>query len=85
MTEVFADTWYFLALVGSDDAGNARAAAASREARRRGSLLVTTAWVLTEVGDALAHPVARPAFPRLEQFTRECSRMPQTSPAHPRR
>jgi hypothetical protein len=65
VTEVFADAWYFLALVGSDDADNARAVAASREARRRGALLVTTAWVLTEVGDALVAPAARPAFPRV--------------------
>jgi predicted nucleic acid-binding protein len=65
VTEVFADARYFLALVGSDDADNARAFAASREAKRRGSRLVTTAWVLTEVGDALASPAARPAFLRV--------------------
>jgi hypothetical protein len=29
--------------------------------------------------------VPKPERGVLEQFTRECSRMPQTSPAHPRR
>ncbi|HEY3322533.1 MAG TPA: PIN domain-containing protein [Planctomycetota bacterium] len=64
MREVFADTYYFLALLGIGDAGHSRAVAMSRTARKRGWRLVTTGWVLTELGDALCLPADRPAFVR---------------------
>jgi predicted nucleic acid-binding protein len=51
MTPVFADTFFFLALINPRDAAHARAVAAANQ--RTGPLL-TTAWSLTEVADALA-------------------------------
>ena len=51
MTPVFADTFFFLALINPRDAAHSRAVAAATV--RTGPLL-TTAWVLTEVADGLA-------------------------------
>lgn len=51
MTPVFADTYFFLALINPRDAAHPSAVAAANS--RRGPLL-TTAWVLTEVADGLA-------------------------------
>jgi predicted nucleic acid-binding protein len=59
MNVVFADTYYYLALVSDHDAGHGRAAAFSLAYRGR---VVTTPWVLTEVGDALAAPDRRHVF-----------------------
>jgi hypothetical protein len=53
MNLTFADTYYYLALLNPRDAGHARAITASAG---RSSKLVTTRWVLAEVGDALATP-----------------------------
>src|SRR5437870_8974726 len=50
MKSVFADTFYFLALLNERDAAHARAVAASRIA---GLALVTTEFVLIELADAL--------------------------------
>jgi len=62
MNPVFADTFYFLALLNVKDAahGRARQFSASQNAP-----LVTTAWVLTEVGDALARSTKRQGFLQL--------------------
>jgi predicted nucleic acid-binding protein len=51
MSAVFADTFFFLAILNRADAAHSRASELSRRLRRR---RITTAWVLTEVGDALA-------------------------------
>ena len=59
MPVVFADTYYYLALVSPRDAGHERAAAFSRAYHGR---VLTTPWVLTEVADALASPVQRGLF-----------------------
>jgi len=59
---IFADSFYFLALLRLEDSAHARALAASQNRTDR---LVTTAWVLTEVADALAVPATREGFPRL--------------------
>jgi predicted nucleic acid-binding protein len=56
---VFGDTVYFLALVNARDQLHPQAKELSREPP--GSL-VTTEWVLTEVGDALSAPGAREKF-----------------------
>ena len=56
MKPVFADTYYFLALVNPQDAGHATATAYAKRSELR---CVTTAWVLVEVGDALDAPEAR--------------------------
>ena len=62
MKPIFADSFYFLALLRLEDSAHARALAASQNRTER---LVTTAWVLTEVADALAVPGMREGFPRL--------------------
>jgi uncharacterized protein len=51
MTPLFADTHYFLAIINPDDAYHHDAATF---AGANDAPLVTTAWVLTEVADALA-------------------------------
>lgn len=56
MKPVFADTYYFLALVNSNDTGHA---AATRWAKNPDLRSVTTTWVLVEVADALALPELR--------------------------
>ena len=62
MTPVFADTAYFLALLNPADQWHLQARALSA---RPGTLLVTTEFVLTEVGDAMSQPENRARFTRL--------------------
>jgi predicted nucleic acid-binding protein len=59
MNAVFADTYYYLALLSESDAAHATALQLSRTLS---GTTVTTAWVLAEVADALASPVLRPLF-----------------------
>lgn len=59
MTKTFADTFYLLALLNPRDFGHARAVAAARSIQGQ---LVTTAWVLTELGDAMSAPENRQEF-----------------------
>lgn len=59
MTTYFADSFYYLALLNRDDAKHRAAVALSRDLRGD---QVTTAWVLTEVADALAAPNQRGSF-----------------------
>ena len=59
MTTTFADTFYNLALLNPGDQAHGRAVAFSRQGRVR---VVTTAWVLTEVADALSAPAFRSTF-----------------------
>ena len=59
MNALFADTFYYLALLSRDDATHERAVEVSRTVLAG---TVTTAWVLTEVADALAAPAQRGAF-----------------------
>jgi hypothetical protein len=54
--KVFGDTVHFIALLSTGDRWHARAVAINR---RPLGLLVTTEWVLTEVGDAFSQPGAR--------------------------
>ena len=56
MTPVFADTYFFLALINPRDVAHGAAVAAANS--RRGPLL-TTAWVLTELADGLARTADR--------------------------
>ncbi|MEA3207826.1 MAG: uncharacterized protein QOE70_883 [Chthoniobacter sp.] len=56
---VFADTFYFLALLNRRDPAHARAVGASRIEERR---FLTTAYVLLELGDALAKPSVRAEY-----------------------
>ena len=62
MKALFADSFYFIALLRREDSAHARAIAASQNRTER---LITTAWILTEVADALAIPAMREGFPRL--------------------
>ena len=59
MNALFADTFYYLALLSRDDAQHERAVEVSRTVLAD---TVTTAWVLAEVADALAAPPQRGAF-----------------------
>ncbi len=51
MSNVFADTFYFLALLNPDDRQHGQAVARSEKLR---GTIWTTEWVLTEVADAFA-------------------------------
>ena len=53
MSPCFADTCFYLALLSEQDEEHERAVALNRELN---SPMVTTAWVLTEVADAMASP-----------------------------
>jgi predicted nucleic acid-binding protein len=57
MSTVFADSYFFLAVINEQDQGHARAIDFSKSFHGR---WLTTEWVLTEVGDALAQPHRRP-------------------------
>jgi predicted nucleic acid-binding protein len=56
---VFADTFYFLALLDSREPTHVKAAEISRTPRLR---FLTTEWVLAEFGDAYCHPKDRADF-----------------------
>jgi uncharacterized protein len=72
MKAVFADTFYYLALVSRNDRAQTRAVALPQQLR---AATVTTAWVLTEVADALADPRQRPAFCVLLESLRADSKL----------
>lgn len=59
MKATFADSFYFLALLNRNDQAHARAVLAGSELHGR---LVTTDFVLLEVGDSYSAPEDRPAF-----------------------
>ena len=64
MTTVFADCYYYLALVNERDEGHAKAVEFIRNFPGR---IITSEWVLTEVGDVLVQPQKRFAFLQLLQ------------------
>jgi predicted nucleic acid-binding protein len=59
MRTVFADTFYFLALLDSREASHAQASQFSRDAEVQ---IVTTEWVLAEFGNAYSDPRDRADF-----------------------
>ena len=67
MTPVFADTFFFLALLNEKDAGHGVAQTFAATSNRP---IVTTAWVLTEVGDGCATGGKRAAFLQLLSLLR---------------
>jgi uncharacterized protein len=73
MNGVFADTFYFLAVVNRHDASHARALDITRGPQRR---LFTTSWVLIEVADALSSPGHRDVAMKL---IRELQRDPNVT------
>ncbi len=64
MNGVFADSYFFFAILNPHDAAHAKAIDFGRQHR---GPLVTTAWVLTEVADGLATTPRRPAFRQVLQ------------------
>ena len=68
MTDAFADTYYFLALMGGDAAEQRRAVDATRS---RSGALVTTAWVLCEVANFMHRARDRGGFVRLWESLRD--------------
>jgi predicted nucleic acid-binding protein len=66
MTDVFADAFYYIALLNPADAFHRTALDATRGLQQR---VVTTSWVLLEVGNALSAPAVRQRTHRfLEQI-----------------
>ncbi len=63
MTRVFADTFYFLALLNKHDEAHAKAVTYSSLIEK----LVTTEWVLTELADGLANSRHRRMFVQTRQ------------------
>lgn len=68
---VFADTFYYLALVNPADSAHSRSVAFSRQADVQ---IVTTAWVVQELADALAPARTRSVFGRVLTAIRADSR-----------
>lgn len=62
MSRVFADSFYFFAVLNPKDEAHGKA---MDFARQRDEPIVTTAWVLTELADGLAATAHRAAFSRL--------------------
>jgi predicted nucleic acid-binding protein len=62
MTTRYADSFFYLALINRSDAAHKRAIELAQDVRRA---VVTSAWILTEVGDALADPNQRGNFVKL--------------------
>jgi predicted nucleic acid-binding protein len=62
MSAVFADTFYFLALANPRDKAHAKCVAFSQSSDRP---VITTTWVLMEVGDALSRGADRGVFSQL--------------------
>ena len=61
MKPVFADTFYYLALLIPGESAHNQAVAVTEQMKYR---IVTTAWVLTELGNAMASPKNRGVFVR---------------------
>jgi predicted nucleic acid-binding protein len=59
MKATFADTFYFLALLNPKDQAHRKSLAARKSVSGQ---LVTTDYVLIEVGDALSHPAYRKRY-----------------------
>ena len=59
MRTLFADTFYYIALLSPTDAAHPRAVEFTRTYNE---LMVTTAWIITELTDGMADPSTRQAF-----------------------
>ena len=59
MRTLFADTFYYIALLSPTDAAHARAVEFTRN---YDELMITTAWIITELGDGMADVTTRQAF-----------------------
>ena len=56
---LFADTFFYLALLNKRDANHVKALAFSEVTQ---DIIITTSWVLTEIGDKMSAPPARGKF-----------------------
>ena len=72
MSTSFADAYFFFALLDDGDAAHAQAVGLITHLEQE---LLTTPWVLTEVGDGLAAPQRRPTFMALLGFLRSHARV----------
>jgi uncharacterized protein len=82
MTAVFADTSYFLALINANDDAHQRAAEFSES---HDAVILTTAWVLTELANALARSSHRSVFLRILdglEADETCTIIPPGQPLH---
>ena len=68
MKTVFADTFFFLAVLNPSDSAHKAALALSRQLTNP---RVTTAWVLTEVADAMSEASNRAAFLEFFNFLKQ--------------
>jgi len=68
MRRLLADSFYYLALANPGDRRHQQAVTASRD---KSACHVTHAWVLAEVGDALAGPGSRRLFSELLDLLRD--------------
>ncbi len=59
MTTLFADTYYYIAMLSPKDSTHARAMKLTAHLQPR---IVTTAWVLTELAAAMSAPAKRERF-----------------------
>jgi uncharacterized protein len=74
MKLVFADSYYYIALLNPADAGHSAAVAFMHSYHHR---IITTHWVIVEVGDALSRsPTLRRTF---SAFIKHLSRSPNTT------
>ena len=59
MSQVFADTFYFIALLNRKDADHSKALAFAQSGTLK---ILTTAWILTELADAMVDVTRRHQF-----------------------
>lgn len=64
MRTVFADTFYFLAQFNPHDKAHGKATAFTNSYKKR---MLTTDWVMVELGDAFAQPANRSQFVAIYQ------------------
>jgi uncharacterized protein len=72
MSKVFADAFFFLALLNKQDAWHRKAIDVSRAIA---GPILTTQWVLVEVGDAFCRPSDRDLFKKLLELIEADSRV----------
>src|SRR5437867_1786453 len=73
MSEVFADAFYYIALLNPSDQFHVAAVAATKTLKQQ---IVTTLWALVEVADALSAPAVRQ---RTHHFLQQVSADPNTT------
>jgi predicted nucleic acid-binding protein len=77
MNELFADSFFFLALLNRLDSKHA---SATDIARQRREPLVTTTWILTEIADAFCRSQTRGIFVGFEEQLRAQPRIAVVPP-----